>query len=69
MIKAVFHKFSSTIGVMDIPRSMVHIKKLTSIGNGTELGCLKNRILGVFIFPIFGTIDNAEIYFLAKFYF
>ena len=37
--------------------------------NGFDMGCLKIRILGVFISPIFGPIDHARIYFLAKFYF
>ena len=36
---------------------------------GFGLGCLKVRILGIFISPILGTIDHAGIYFLAKSYF
>ena len=31
-----------------------------------KLGCLKNRIYGIFISPIFGTIDHAGIYSLQN---
>ena len=33
---------------------------------GLELGCLKNRIYGIFISPIFGTIYHAGIYSLQN---
>ena len=33
---------------------------------GVNLGCLKNRIYGIFISPIFGTIDHAGIYSLQN---
>jgi hypothetical protein len=43
---------------------------ILSIMNGffirPELGCLKNRIYGIFISPIFGTIDHAGIYSLQN---
>ncbi len=34
--------------------------------SGSRLGCLKIRILGIFIFPVFDPIDYAGIYSLVK---
>jgi len=38
----------------------------TQLGVTLNLGCLKNRIYGIFISPIFGTIDHAGIYSLQN---